>query len=276
MNRHQSLLTLLLALAVFPYFIDLGGSAIWDANEAFYVETPREMMERGDYIRPTFNYQPRENKPVLSYWIVAAFYHVFGISVGVQRVPIAFGGLVLIAITFGLAWVASPQRTHAGDPLLSTRRFEAALWAALGLAMTPRLLMFARRIFIDIYISMFMGLALLCFALAERYPGRRRPFLLLMYLAVGLGVLTKGPIAIVLPATAFALYLMLHGEIRRVDVNGQPGAILMAGGGVVSVMALDIADGRIQGIRSIVNPDKLHHVGEVADVMALLRGQSPS
>jgi RNA polymerase sigma-70 factor (ECF subfamily) len=62
------------------------------------------------------------------------------------------------------------------------------------------------------------------------------------------------------------------GEVRRVDVNGQPGAILMAGGGVVAVMALDIADGRVQGIRSIVNPDKLHHVGEVADWVALLKG----
>ena len=64
-------------------------------------------------------------------------------------------------------------------------------------------------------------------------------------------------------------------EVRRVEVNGQPGAILMAAGGVVSVMALDIADGRIQGILSIVNPDKLHHVGEVADWVALLKGQSP-
>ena len=64
-------------------------------------------------------------------------------------------------------------------------------------------------------------------------------------------------------------------ELRRVEVNGQPGAILMAAGGVVSVMALDIADGRIQGIRSIVNPDKLHHVGEVADWVSLLRGQTP-
>jgi RNA polymerase sigma-70 factor (TIGR02957 family) len=63
-----------------------------------------------------------------------------------------------------------------------------------------------------------------------------------------------------------------EGEIRRVDVNGQPGAVLMAGGGVVAVMALDIADGRVQGIRSIVNPDKLHHVGEVADWVSLLRG----
>jgi RNA polymerase sigma-70 factor (ECF subfamily) len=36
-------------------------------------------------------------------------------------------------------------------------------------------------------------------------------------------------------------------------------------------MALDIADGRIQAIRSVVNPDKLHHLGEVADINALIR-----
>jgi RNA polymerase sigma-70 factor (TIGR02957 family) len=65
------------------------------------------------------------------------------------------------------------------------------------------------------------------------------------------------------------------GEVRRVDVNGQPGAVLMAGGGVVAVMSLDIADGRIQGIHSIVNPDKLQHVGEVADWVGMLRGQTP-
>ena len=83
LRRRSTILAVLLALAVVPYFIDLGGSAIWDANEAFYVETPREMMERGDYITPSFNYEPRINKPVLSYWIVAAFYHAFGVSVGV-------------------------------------------------------------------------------------------------------------------------------------------------------------------------------------------------
>ena len=61
------------------------------------------------------------------------------------------------------------------------------------------------------------------------------------------------------------------GEIRRVDVNGQPGAVLMAGGGVVSVMALDIAAGRVQGVRSIVNPDKLAHVGPVTDWVGMLK-----
>jgi RNA polymerase sigma-70 factor (ECF subfamily) len=53
--------------------------------------------------------------------------------------------------------------------------------------------------------------------------------------------------------------------MRRVDVNGQPGALLLDGEGrVFSVMALDIAGGQIQGIRSIVNPEKLRHLGEVA------------
>src|SRR5512134_1540776 len=100
MATRRTWLIVLLVLAAAPYFIGLGDSSIWDANEAFYVETPREMIESGDYISPTFNYEPRLNKPVLSYWIVAAFYKLFGISVAVERVPIAAGGLVLILTAF--------------------------------------------------------------------------------------------------------------------------------------------------------------------------------
>jgi RNA polymerase sigma-70 factor (TIGR02957 family) len=59
---------------------------------------------------------------------------------------------------------------------------------------------------------------------------------------------------------------------RRVEVNGQPGALTLdPEGRVINVMALDIADGRIQAIRSVVNPDKLGHLGEVADINALLQ-----
>jgi 4-amino-4-deoxy-L-arabinose transferase-like glycosyltransferase len=95
----------------------------------------------------------------------------------------------------------------------------------------PRLMMFGRRIFIDIYISMFMGLTLLFFALAERYPERRRPFLLLMYASVGLGVLTKGPVAAALPALVFGIYLVLHGDLKRVTK-------MMIPAGLVVVLAI--------------------------------------
>ena len=61
-------------------------------------------------------------------------------------------------------------------------------------------------------------------------------------------------------------------SMRQVEVNGQPGALMLDGEErVISVMSLDIADGQVQGIRSIVNPEKLGHVGPVADVQALLR-----
>ena len=65
-------------------------------------------------------------------------------------------------------------------------------------------------------------------------------------------------------------------SMRPVEVNGQPGALLLDGEQrVISVMALDIADGRIQGVRSIVNPDKLGHVGPVADLRELLDRRRP-
>jgi RNA polymerase sigma-70 factor (TIGR02957 family) len=62
---------------------------------------------------------------------------------------------------------------------------------------------------------------------------------------------------------------------RRVEVNGQPGAMTFdSDGRLINVMALDIANGQVQGIRSIVNPDKLRHLGPVADANALLRDAS--
>jgi len=62
---------------------------------------------------------------------------------------------------------------------------------------------------------------------------------------------------------------------RREEVNGQPGALFFdREGGLIGVMALDVAEGQIQGVSSIVNPDKLRHLGPVADLRALLREQS--
>lgn len=64
-------------------------------------------------------------------------------------------------------------------------------------------------------------------------------------------------------------------------VNGQPGAILRdRDGKVIGTMAVEVLDGQIVAVRSIVNPDKLGHLGPVADAWAILReanltGRSP-
>ena len=217
----------LLVLGVAVYFVSLGNSAIWDANEAYYVETPREMLEAHDLINPSFNYMPRFNKPVLSYWIVAGLYKAFGVSVGVQRFGIAIGALIIIACAFVLAGIRDSRTSAIGDRVTAVGYRTSALFAAAGLAAAPRLLMFARRIFIDIWLTAFMALTLTFFALSEAYPERRRLYLLLMYASIGLGVLTKGPVAIALPGMAFALYLLVRRELPRVREMMLPAGILV-------------------------------------------------
>ena len=64
-------------------------------------------------------------------------------------------------------------------------------------------------------------------------------------------------------------------SLRPVEVNGGPGALFMDGRQrLVGVWALDIADGQITGINSVVNPDKLTHLGQVGDFGALLRSMT--
>jgi RNA polymerase sigma-70 factor (ECF subfamily) len=58
------------------------------------------------------------------------------------------------------------------------------------------------------------------------------------------------------------------------EVNGQPGAVMLdPQQRIINVFSLDIADGVVQTIRSVINPDKLGHLGPLADVRALLRQQ---
>ncbi len=61
--------------------------------------------------------------------------------------------------------------------------------------------------------------------------------------------------------------------LRRAEINGQPGAMFYdASGLLVSVICLDIADGVVQAVRSVINPDKLHHLGPLSDFRSQLRG----
>jgi RNA polymerase sigma-70 factor (ECF subfamily) len=60
-------------------------------------------------------------------------------------------------------------------------------------------------------------------------------------------------------------------DARREQVNGQPGALFFdREGSLIAVLVQDVADGQIQGVSSVVNPDKLQHLGRVADLRALL------
>jgi RNA polymerase sigma-70 factor (ECF subfamily) len=63
----------------------------------------------------------------------------------------------------------------------------------------------------------------------------------------------------------------VQGSLRRVEVNGQPGALVLGpDGSLIAVLSIDIADGQVQTFRSVINPHKLRHLGPLADLAALV------
>jgi RNA polymerase sigma-70 factor (ECF subfamily) len=87
----------------------------------------------------------------------------------------------------------------------------------------------------------------------------------------GRGVFGAENVARVLAAIV-APFVRIGGVVEPHQVNGQPGAIFRdRDGKVLNTWTLDILDGRIQTIRTVLNPDKLGHVGPVADAWAVIR-----
>jgi RNA polymerase sigma-70 factor, ECF subfamily len=87
----------------------------------------------------------------------------------------------------------------------------------------------------------------------------------------GTGIFGAENVARVLAALVVP-FLQLGGVVEPHEVNGRPGAIFRdRDGKVINTWALDMLDGRVQTIRAVLNPDKLGHVGPVADAGAVLR-----
>ncbi|RPJ85962.1 MAG: phospholipid carrier-dependent glycosyltransferase, partial [Acidobacteria bacterium] len=191
-----------LAIFALPFFVVLDESSVWDANEAFYVQTPREMLERGDWVVPYFNGEPRLNKPPLSYWLVGGLYSLFGVSLFWERLILAILGFGSVLLVY-----------RAGTLLFNGR---TALLAAGIFATTFRLLMLSRRLLIDILL-LFCLLAALVFFL-EWLRRERRSALVVAAVFIGLGFLAKGPVVLLAPAL-LGLYLVISGDWHRLKIR---------------------------------------------------------
>ncbi len=189
-----------LALVLLPYGLHLGTPSLWDANEAFYVEGSREMREAGDWLTPRFNFAEKLNKPILSYWLVLLSFELFGVSEGAERAVILLGVILTILLTYRLGRLLLGQRV--------------ALWGALIVATSPKLIMVARRSLIDALLTLLITAAM--YFLLCGWRRRSRAYLGLGYAAMGLGVLAKGLLGIILPAGVIALFLLLTRRLADV------------------------------------------------------------
>jgi 4-amino-4-deoxy-L-arabinose transferase-like glycosyltransferase len=221
--RHVLLVT---ALCLVTFFAGLGRSAIGDADEAFYAQSAREMVDSGDWITPHYNYEYRFQKPVFFYWLVAAAYVVAGIGETAARFPSALAGLAIALMTWavGRRWVG-PSTGVVGGAIVAT----SFGYFTIAHASLP-----------DLPLAAFITLA--TWALFEAgapvpdaagqagAPGptsvaaaggtastapddrARRRWVLLAGAAIGFGMLTKGPVALVLPVLVYLVARLVMAD----------------------------------------------------------------
>lgn len=173
-----------------------------DRDEPRFAQAAREMMERRDWVIPTFNGDYRFDKPPLIYWLMIAAYRLFGVMEWTARLP-------SILCAFLLAWL-----THrAGAHWFSTR----AGWLAGLMTLTHLQMIFHGRAAVadmPMILAVFVAQMALIEKLAAGGDKARdgSGWFWRLYGALGLGFLAKGPVALLIPFLSVPVYWLLAGR----------------------------------------------------------------
>jgi len=173
----------------------LGRHGLFDPDEPRYAGAAREMLHSGELVVPRFNGEVRLQKPILPYWSILVAYHLLGEGELAARLPSAVAFTMTILIT---AWLAA--RMHGP---------RVGAMAALVLAASPLPLAVSRLATPDAMLSLAITAALAAFA--HGYGGAeergRGAWSLVFFVALALGFLVKGPVAVVVPFLVVLLFL---------------------------------------------------------------------
>lgn len=178
---------LLLLAAVVPLFCALGSWPLFDPDEGRNAAVGREVLA-GDHVVPHLDGLPYLDKPILLFWAVAASVRTFGPRDAAARLPSAVAAAATVGLTAALG-------TLLVDP-------EVGLLAGIAVASMPLLLVFGRLVIFDAPLTAFATAALYALARARLRGGALR-WWPIAGLAMGLGVLTKGPVGVAVPLLAW-------------------------------------------------------------------------
>ena len=173
----------LLAVALLPLFAGLGND-LQEFDPTQYAEAGRHIAEGGEWLRPRDNFGPYDDKPPLTFWLIALAIKALGATSFAVRLPSLLAALLAVWATF-----------LVGRELwdLRTGLLAAALFAA-----SPALQLLVADPKIDAVVTAFMAFAVYFFL-----ASRRRPALgYAAWACIAGGLLTKGPIAVAVPLLA--------------------------------------------------------------------------
>ncbi|KAH8964578.1 hypothetical protein BDL97_04G074900 [Sphagnum fallax] len=214
-------------LATAAWFRNLGAAGLMDDTEPLFVEAARQMLLTGDYITPQFNAQPRFDKPILVYWLMALSAKLFGLSVWVFRLPsalCALGLLLSLLLTvkrFGLNFPtdlqSQSQETQTGT---SKSFYIPAIITAGAFALNLEVVVWGSTALSDMLLTSTIGATLLTFFWG--YATHVKWGYPMSAVFMGLACLSKGPIGIVFPVCVCALFLLCRGELSNMLLEELP------------------------------------------------------
>jgi 4-amino-4-deoxy-L-arabinose transferase-like glycosyltransferase len=197
--RTRLLLLCVVAFAAALFVFRLSAGSLWDADEPRYAEAGREMAATGDLLTPRLNGAPWFGPAPLWIWLETASGRLFGFSEWSARLPGAAFGAAGVAATFALGreWFG-PRTGLVGALVLAT---------TLAYAVTARLAV------LDTAAVAWMVLAL--WAGYRAYRGHARGWYVVASVCLALGVLTRGPGIVVLPAATMLVFLAYRRALGR-------------------------------------------------------------
>ncbi|MGD8439050.1 MAG: glycosyltransferase family 39 protein [Holophagae bacterium] len=194
-DRHPALLAVWSVVIVVCLTWGIGSYPLIDQDEGRNGEVAREMAATNDYILPHLNGLPYIDKPVLSFAATAAAMELLGpTELAARLVPL----LCSLATALLIGWFAGRWYGRESG------------WIAGIVAITaPLPLAFSRVVILDSLLALLVTASLVAFdtAIERRVVGREdRLWNVLAWAAIGLGILTKGPVALALPLMVAAPY----------------------------------------------------------------------
>lgn len=189
---------LALLAVIASFFFALGNAPLFDVDEGAFSQATMEMFQRGDFFSTYLNGEPRYDKPILIYWLQAASVKFLGANELAFRLPSALSATLWVLVTFLFA------RRYFGVE-------RASLVAAL-MATSLGVYVIGRAATADALLNLLIAISMLA-AWLHLETGKRG-WLYATFIAIGLGFLTKGPIAILIPFAVTFLFCVLRRDLR--------------------------------------------------------------
>ncbi|MDZ4849627.1 MAG: glycosyltransferase family 39 protein [Pirellulaceae bacterium] len=189
-----------LALVVFlSLWFGLSKSNLWDRDEPRNARCAVEMLERNDWVVPTFNDQLRTHKPILLYWLQMSCIRMFGETDFAARASSAFMASLAILATYWL-----------GRKLIDV---QTGFWSAAALATSLMFVVAGRAATPDACLVATSTLGVVALVLHWQSGSQRvSRYAVLGYVALGFAILAKGPVGIIMPLMVVGLWALVQAN----------------------------------------------------------------